>query len=97
MESLKLDLRILRDTVGTALRLSDIDVHFTRRNYENIATKAQVLVAMLNNPKIHPELAFAHCGLFADSESAYLQSMAYYDEQMEKWEAEEVNEAEYDV
>lgn len=96
-QSLRLDLRILRDTVGTGLKLSDIDIHFTRRNYENIATKAQVLVAMLNNPKIHPELAYAHCGLFADPESAYLQSMAYYDEQMEKWEAQEVNENEYDV
>lgn len=92
MESLKIDLRILRDTVGTSLRLSDIDVHFTRRNYENVATKSQVLVAMLNNPKIHPELAFQHCGLFADPESAYLQSKAYYEEQMEKWEPVEVNE-----
>jgi hypothetical protein len=92
LESLKLDLRILRDTVGTTLKLSDIDVHFTRRNYENIATKSQVLVAMLNNPKIHPELAFQHCGLFADPESAYLQSNAYYEEQMEKWEPVEVNE-----
>ena len=91
-QSLKLDLRILRDTVGTGLKLSDIDIHFTRRNYENIASKSQVLVAMLNNPKIHPELAFQHCGMFADPESAYLQSKAYYDEQMEKWEPVEVNE-----
>ena len=91
-ESLKLDLRILRDTVGTNLRLSDIDIHFTRRNYENIASKSQVLVAMLNNPKIHPELAFQHCGMFADPESAYLQRLAYYEEQMEKWEPVEVDE-----
>jgi SPP1 family phage portal protein len=96
-ESLKLDLRILRDTVGTKLRLSDIDIHFTRRNYENIASKAQVLVAMLNNPKIHPELAFQHCGMFADPESAYLQSKEYYDEEMEKWQPVEVNEGEDDV
>lgn len=84
-KTLKLVLRILRDTVGTTLKLADIDTHFTRRNYENIASKSQVLVAMLNNPKIHPELAFAHCGMFPDPESAYLQSKAYYDEQMEKW------------
>ena len=92
MESLKLDLRILRDTVGTGLRLSDIDVHFTRRNYENIASKSQVLVAMLNNPKIHPELAFQHCGIFADPESAYLQSKTYYEEQMKEWEPVDVDE-----
>lgn len=89
---LKLILRILRDTVGTGLRLTDIETHFTRRNYENIATKSQVLISMLNNPKIHPELAFAHCGMFPDPESAYLQSIAYYEEQMEKWEPVEVNE-----
>lgn len=91
-KTLKLVLRILRDTTGTALKLSDIDTHFTRRNYENIASKSQVLVAMLNNPKIHPELAFAHCGMFPDPESAYLQSKTYYDEQMEKWNPVEVDE-----
>ena len=90
-KTLKLMLRILRDTTGTSLKLSDIDTHFTRRNYENIASKSQVLVTMLNNPKIHPELAFAHCGMFPDPESAYLQSMAYYDEQMEKWNPIEVD------
>lgn len=92
--ALKLVLRILRDTVGTKLRLMDIDIHFTRRNYENIANKAQVLTTMLNNPKIHPELAFAHCGLFPDPESAYLQSMTYYEEYMKEWEAQNVNESE---
>lgn len=91
-KTLKLVLRILRDTVGTSLKLADIDTHFTRRNYENIASKSQVLVAMLNNPKIHPELAFAHCGMFPDPESAYLQSKAYYEEQMEKWEPVDVDE-----
>ena len=95
-KTLKLILRILRDTTGTSLKLSDIDTHFTRRNYENIASKSQVLVAMLNNPKIHPELAFAHCGMFPDPESAYLQSMAYYEEEMKKWEPVEVDEDEGD-
>jgi SPP1 family phage portal protein len=95
-KTLKLILRILRDTVGTNLKLTDIDTHFTRRNYENIASKSQVLVAMLNNPKIHPELAFAHCCMFPDPESAYLQSKAYYEEQMAKWEPIEVNEDEDD-
>ena len=84
--SLKLDLRILRDTVGTRLRLSDIDIHFTRRNYENIASKAQVLTQMLSNGKIHPELAFQHCGMFADPESAYLQSKIWWEEQERKQE-----------
>ena len=93
-EFLKLVLRILRDTVGTNLRVADIEAHFTRRNYENIAAKAQVLISMLNNPKIHPELAFAYSGMFIDPESAYLQSAAYYEEQMKKWEPTEVDEGE---
>lgn len=84
---LKLILRILRDTVGTKLKLTDIEIHFTRRNYENIATKATVLTSMLSNPNIHPELAFAYCGMFCDPESAYLQSMEWREEQ-EKKEAE---------
>ena len=93
-EFLKIILRILRDTVGTKLRLSDITPHFTRRNYDNIASKSQVLIAMLNNPKIHPEVAYAACGMFPDPESAYLQGIAYYDEQMKKWEPVEVDESE---
>lgn len=87
-KTLKLILRILRDTTGTSLKLSNIDVHFTRRNYENIASKSQVLVAMLNNAKIHPELAFQSCGMFPDPESAYMQSKEWW-EQNEKKEAEE--------
>jgi hypothetical protein len=85
---LKLVLRILRDTVGTKLKLTDIEPHFTRRNYENIASKSQVLIAMLNSEKIHPELAFAHCGMFADPESAYLQSEAWLKEKQKEAEKE---------
>lgn len=95
-EFLKLILRILRDTVGTNLKSADIEAHFTRRNYENIAAKSQVLISMLNNPKIHPELAFAYSGMFIDPESAYLQSAAYYEEQQRKWEPVEVEETEED-
>ena len=93
-EFLKVALRILRDKGGTRLRLTDITSHFTRRNYDNIASKSQVLIAMLNNPKIHPEVAYASCGMFADPESAYLQGMAYYEEQMKKWQPVEVDETE---
>lgn len=76
-ETLKIVLRILRDKCGTSLKLADIIPHFTRRNYENIATKAQVLISMLSNPLIHPEVSYAACGMFPDPESAYLQGMAW--------------------
>ena len=60
------------------LKLSDIETRFTRRNYENILEKSQVLTTMLNEPKIHPRLAYQSCGMFVDSELAYEMSMEYY-------------------
>ncbi len=82
---LKLILRIIRDTQGLSdalysLKLKDIELRFTRRNYENIQSKAQVLTQMLSQDKIHPRLAFAHCGLFTDPEDAYRVSKQYADE-----------------
>lgn len=77
---LKLVLHICREMGGLNLMLKDIDMRFTRRNYEAIQSKSQVLISMLNNPKIHPQLAFQHSGMFSDSESAYTMSMKYYDE-----------------
>ena len=74
---LKLVLRILRDMVGTKLTLRDIEIKFSRRNYDNLQTKSQVLATLLNTGWVHPELAFTHCGLFLDPESAYLQSKAW--------------------
>ena len=62
--------------------LGDLDIKFTRRNYENIMQKAQVLDLMLKNPKIAPRLAFVVCGLFGDSEQAYEESRIYYEQQL---------------
>ena len=86
---LKLILRILRDTQGLSddiykLRLKNISLQFTRRNYENVQSKAQVLTSMLQQPKIHPRLAFQHSGLFTDPESAYQLSKEYSEEQEQK-------------
>lgn len=81
---LKLILRICRDLGNIDLYLRDIDMKFTRRNYEAIQSKSQVLISMLQQPKIHPQLAFQHSGMFSDSESAYSMSMKYYEEQQKK-------------
>ena len=86
---LKLILRIIRDTQGLSediynLKLKNLSLQFTRRNYENVQSKAQVLVSMLQQNKIHPRLAFTHCGLFTDPESAYQESKEYADEQEQK-------------
>ena len=86
---LKLVLRICRDLGDIDLRLKDIELQFTRRNYENIQSKSQVLVSMLQQPKIHPLLAFQHSGLFVDPERAYAMSMEYYEEQQQKLEEQQ--------
>ena len=73
-EFLDIALRIASDLNGLQLKTSDIDIRFTRRNYENITEKANVLTTMLANNQIHPQLAFTHCGMFADPELAYKMS-----------------------
>ena len=84
---LKMSLRILKGMIGLELALKNIEIKFSRRNYDNLQTKSQVLTTLLNNPKIHPELAFLHSGLFLDPESAYLQSREW-------WETNELKEQE---
>ena len=91
-EVLRLVLKLCGGLADLNLKLKDIDMKFTRRNYDNIQSKSQVLVAMLQQPKVHPLLAFTHCGLFSDPESAYTMSNEYYEEQMAKWEPVEVDE-----
>lgn len=81
---LKLVLRICRELSDLNLGLKDIELQFTRRNYENIQSKSQVLVSMLQNNKIHPLLAFQHSGLFIDPERAYAMSVKYYEEEQAK-------------
>lgn len=83
-QMLKLVLRICKDLSELKLKLSDIDMKFTRRNYEAIQSKSQVLISMLQEPKIHPQLAFLHSGMFSDAQSAYQMSMEYYEEQQKK-------------
>ena len=83
-EFLKLILRICRDMGNLSLKLSALEIRFTRRNYENIAQKSTVLTQMLACDKIAPELAFTHCGLFSDPQLAYRMSMDYMKEQEEK-------------
>ena len=91
-ETLRLVLKLCGGLADLNLKLKDIDMKFTRRNYDNIQSKSQVLVSMLQQPKVHPLLAFTHCGLFSDPESAYTMSNEYYEEQMAKWEPVEVDD-----
>lgn len=74
---LEVCLAIFDSVGGPSLRASDIEVKFTRKNYEGIAQKVEVLDKMLNNDKIAPRLAFLYSNLFPDPEEAYKESEAY--------------------
>lgn len=77
-------LQILRTFEHVDLGVTDVEIKFTRRNYEAIQSKTQVLTTMLGSGKIHPRLAFEHCGMFSDPEAAYDLSQEYVDEQARK-------------
>ena len=74
-------LKVVQSILGTLGGLSfsagDIDIKFTRRNFENIQSKAQVLNSMLDNEKIDPKLAFIYSNMFPDPEEAYKMSLPY--------------------
>ena len=93
---LALALRMARAKRGLNLRVSDVGIKFTRHNYENIVSKAQVLNMLLNNDKVHPRLAWEHSGIAIDPDYEYGLSMNYYEEQVNK-EAEELEKAAADA
>lgn len=86
---LRIALRIARAlTKNTmSLTLGDIDIKFTRRNYEDLWVKSQTLTSMLKEPKIAPRLAFVSCGLFPDPEQAYEESKTHYEDYLKEQQA----------
>jgi SPP1 family phage portal protein len=85
-EFLKIALRICRLFNELSLNIWNVDVRFTRRNYENIEQKSTVLTTLLASGKVHPKLAFEHCGMFTDPTLAYEMSKSYIEEQEKKAE-----------
>lgn len=79
-EFLRLVLKICKDMGVLDLSVSDIDMKFTRRNYEDILSKSQTLTNMLA-AGIDPLHAIAQCGLFGDPTEVYQASLPY----LEKW------------
>jgi SPP1 family phage portal protein len=77
---LRLALRIIKDTHGLDLKLSEIDIKFTRNKTDNLLVKTQGLQNQLE-AGIHPQIAIAHSGLYSDPEQTYLDSLPY----LEKW------------
>ena len=61
------------------LQLHDIDVEFLRKSFSNLQSKAQILCEMLNNPKIHPLVAYETAGIAKDNLMAYRLGMEWYE------------------
>jgi SPP1 family phage portal protein len=88
-EMLKVVLRILRLTETSEvadLKLSDIDVKFSRNRTDSLLVKTQGLMNQLQ-AGIHPLIAITNCGLYSDPQSVWNDSKPY----LGKWlyEAEE--------
>lgn len=82
-KALEIIFKICKATHYFDLNVEDVDSKFTRRNYENLQSKSQVLIAMLQQSKLHPKLAFECSGMFTDPEGAYTMSMDWWEEQKE--------------
>lgn len=80
-EFLRLVLRIIRNTRGFELSLGEIECKFTRRQHDNLQSKTQALLQMLD-AGIAPEVSIATCGLFNDPMDVTKQSAPY----LRKWE-----------
>lgn len=64
------------------LSAEDIIGKFTRRNYEDVMTKATVLTTLLGCDKVHPKTAYQAANLVPDPEEAYQEGIEWYEEQL---------------
>lgn len=78
---LRLALRLIRSTRPFNLTLSEVECKFTRRQHDNLQTKTQALLQMLQ-AGLAPEVAIATSGLFNDPMDVTAQSEEY----LKKWE-----------
>lgn len=88
-EFLKTVLRIMRGTSDVVLTLSEVECKFTRRQHDNLLTKTQSLLHMLE-AGLKPEIAVATCGLFNDPMDVAAQSKEY----LARWEPKNMVPAE---
>ena len=92
-EMLKVVLRIasLVDSGDLSkLKLSDIDVKFSRNRTDSILVKTQGLMNQLQ-AGIHPLVAITHCGLYSDPQSVYNDSKPYMGKWLYDAEEDDVN------
>ena len=84
MQMLNVVSRICSSQGALEFDPSDIDIKFTRRAYEDILSKSQTLVTLLNNPYVSPRDAYTASNLFYDTEEAVLRGLEWYREKKEE-------------
>jgi hypothetical protein len=91
---LKAILKICKDDTRNAvdkiekLRISDIDIKIPRDKSDNMLTKAQTLLELLQ-AGVYPETAYTVVGLFSDPHDVYEKSVKYQGEDF--WRGEKIN------
>ena len=79
-QSLKLVLKICKYKGRLKnLKISDIDIKFTRNKSDNLLVKTQGLMNM-KQAQVPPEVAFTICGLFSDPNEVYAKGKEYFGE-----------------
>ena len=84
MSMLRVVSRICSSQSALDFDPSDIDIKFTRRAYEDILSKSQTLVTLLNSPYVSPRDAYSASNLFYDTEEAVLRGLAWYRQRQEE-------------
>lgn len=75
---LKLILRICQYKSSLKdLKISDIDIKFTRNKSDNLLVKTQGLMNM-KQAQVPPDVAFTICGLFSDPNDVYAKGKQYF-------------------
>lgn len=73
------------------IKLSDIDVKFSRNRTDSLLVKTQGLINQLQ-AGIHPLVAITNCGLYSDPQSVWNDSRPYMGKWLYDTEEDEVNE-----
>lgn len=68
-----------------SLKISDIDIKFTRNKSDNLLVKTQGLLTM-KQAQVPPDVAFTICGLFSDPNDVYAKGKKYFGEDF--WKVE---------
>lgn len=84
---LKVALKILHANAKLDLKVEHIEAKFARRHTDNILTKVQAMVQLLD-AGISPEIAIATAGIWNDPTDVAIQSKKY----LAKWEIDDVPE-----